>query len=60
MPAPRYDLEDRLIDFAAAICRLVDRFPPGSIAKHVSTQITRSGTSPFANYAEAQAAESRR
>ena len=29
------------------------------IARHVSTQITRSGTSPFANYGEAQAAESR-
>src|SRR5436190_16357924 len=29
------------------------------IARHVSTQITRSGTSSFANYGEAQAAESR-
>ena len=59
MPGPRYDLEDRLITFAVQICLLTDRFPSTPIAKHVSTQITRSGTSPFANYGEAQAAESR-
>jgi four helix bundle protein len=59
MPATRYDLEDRLINFAVQICLLTDRFPSTPIAKHVSAQITRSGTSPFANYGEAQAAESR-
>src|SRR5688572_3151316 len=59
MSGPRYDLEDRLIDFAVQICLLTDRFPSTPIAKHVSTQITRSGTSPLANYGEAQAAESR-
>jgi four helix bundle protein len=59
MPGARYDLEDRLINFAVQICLLTDRFPSTPIAKHVSTQITRSGTSPFANYGEAQAAESR-
>jgi len=59
MPVPRYDLEDRLINFAVQICLLTDRFPSTPIARHVSTQITRSGTSPFANYGEAQAAESR-
>ena len=59
MPGPRYDLEDRLINFAVQICMLTHRFPSTPIAKHVRTQITRSGTSPFANYGEAQAAESR-
>jgi len=59
MPVPRYDLEDRLINFAVQICLLTDRFPSTPVAKHVSAQITRSGTSPFANYGEAQAAESR-
>ena len=59
MPAPRYDLEDRLIDFAARICLLIDRFPATPIARHVATQMMRSATSPFANYGEAQAAESR-
>ena len=57
--APRYDLEDRLIDFATAMCRLLDGFPKTAMARHVATQLMRSATSPFANYAEAQAAESR-
>jgi four helix bundle protein len=59
MSRPRYDLEDRLVDFAVRICTLTDRFPSTAIARHVGTQITRSGTSPLANYGEAQAAESR-
>jgi four helix bundle protein len=59
MSRPRYDLEDRLVDFAVQICTLTDRFPSTAIAKHVSAQITRSGISPLANYGEAQAAESR-
>lgn len=59
MPGPRYDLEDRLIDFAAQICLLIDRFPTTAIARHVATQLMRSATSPFANYGEAQGAESR-
>ena len=59
MVQARYDLEDRLINFAVQICLLTDRFPATPIARHVSTQIARSGTSPLANYGEAQAAESR-
>src|SRR5947208_8794569 len=58
MSAPRYDLEDRLIAFAVQICVLAERFPATGIGRHVSSQIVRSGTSPFANYGEAQAAES--
>src|SRR5256884_9459870 len=59
MSAPRYELEDRLIAFAVQICVLAERFPATGIGRHVSSQIVRSGTSPFANYGEAQAAESR-
>src|SRR5206468_7210663 len=59
MAGTRYDLEDRLINFAVQVCLLTDLFPSTPVAKHVSAQITRSGTSPFANYGEAQAAESR-
>ncbi len=58
-PFPRFDLEDRLVDFAAQICTLTDSFPSTPLAKHVTTQIIRSSTSPLANYGEAQAAESR-
>lgn len=60
MSRVRYDLEDRLINFAVQICLLTDRMPSTPIARHVCTQIIRSGTSPFANYGAAQAAESRR
>jgi four helix bundle protein len=59
MPDTRYDLEDRLIDFAVRICALTKDFPVSAIGKHVREQIARCGTSPFANYGEAQAAESR-
>lgn len=59
MPKARYDLEDRLIDFAAQICRLIERFPTTPVARHVATQMMRSATSPFANYGEAQGGESR-
>ena len=59
MPATHYDLEDRLIDFAVKICTLTERFPSTPIAKHVATQLMRSGTSPLANYGEAQGAKSR-
>jgi len=59
MPRPRFDLEDRLIDFAVEICRLLERFRTGPPSSHVSKQLLRCATAPFANYGEAQAAESR-
>jgi four helix bundle protein len=59
MAGTRYDLEDRLIAFAVQICLLTEQFPATAISKHVRLQIARCGTSPFANYGEAQAAESR-
>jgi four helix bundle protein len=59
MADKRYDLEDRLIAFAVQICLLAEKFPQGPVGKHVASQITRCGTSPFANYGEAQGAESR-
>ena len=55
----RYDLEDRLIAFAVQVCTLAKRFPATPVGKHVRLQIARCATSPFANYGEAQAAESR-
>ena len=55
-----YDLEDRLIDFAAMILDLSERLPRTQAGVHIAGQILRSGTSPAANYGEAQSAESRR
>src|SRR5947208_259417 len=55
-----YDLEDRLIRFGSTTCRLADSFPRTPLGQHVSLQLARSSTSPFANYGEVQSAESRR
>ena len=57
--APNYDLEERLLDYAARIIRLVDSLPNTKAANHVGGQLLRSGTSPLPNHGEAQAAESR-
>lgn len=60
MSPARYDLEDRLVRFAAAVCRLTGRLPTTAVGKHLTVQLIRSGTSPLANYGEVQGAESRR
>ena len=56
---PKYDLEERLLDFSAEIIRLAERLPNTPAGRHVSGQLIRSGTSPMAHHGEAQAAESR-
>jgi len=53
------NLEERLVQFAIAIVALTGRMPQNSQAKHIATQILRSGTSAAPNYGEARAAESR-
>ena len=55
----KYDLKDRLIDFAVRIIRLSENLPSTRTGKHISGQILRSGTSPAPNYGEAISAESR-
>src|SRR5215467_14126053 len=57
---PRFDLEDRLLDFSARIIRLVDGLPNTRAANHVAGQLLRRGTSPYGNHGEVEAAESRR
>jgi four helix bundle protein len=54
-----YDLEDRLLEYAASIIRLAERLPKTRAGNHVAGQLLRSGTSPLPNHGEAQAAESR-
>ncbi len=60
MSGARYDLEDRLIRFGAAACRLAGQLPTTILGKQVTLQLIRSATSPLANYGEVQGAESRR
>jgi four helix bundle protein len=56
----RYDLEDRLLEFGTAACRLTQELPRTPLGEHSSLQLIRSSTSTFANYGEVQSAESRR
>ena len=53
-----YDLEERLIVFAAKVVKYVDRMPTSVAGKYYAGQLLRSGGSPALNYGEAQAAES--
>ncbi len=52
-------LEDRLIEFGSRIIDMVEALPKIAAAKHLGSQLLRSGTSPALNYGEAQSAESR-
>jgi len=54
-----YDLEERLIDFAVRIIRMVESLPNTRVGNHIGGQLLRCGTSPAPNYGEAQSAESR-
>src|SRR5262245_37087072 len=60
MKAKQYDLEERLLEYAAAIIRLVEQLPNTRAGNHLANQLLRSGTSPLPNHGEAQAAESRK
>lgn len=57
--APRYDLEDRLIAFAVIILDTAEQLPVTRAGNHIASQLVRSGTSPAANYSEAQGSESK-
>ncbi len=56
----RYDLEQRLLEYAVRIIRLVDALPATRAGRHVADQLLRCGTSPLANHGELQGAESRK
>ena len=55
----KFDLEERLLEFASAIIDLSEKLPDTRAGNHVAGQILRSGTSPFPNHGEAESAESR-
>jgi four helix bundle protein len=55
----KFDLHERLIDFAVVIIEITDNLKSSKAGNHLSGQIVRSGTSPSLNYSEAQSAESR-
>jgi len=57
---PTYDLEDRLLKFAADIVELTESLPNTRAGNHIAGQLLRCGTSSLSNHGEVEAAESRR
>ena len=59
MNGKKFDIEERLIDFAVEIIFFVESLPNTKSASHLGGQALRSGTSPSLNYGEAKGAESK-
>src|SRR5258705_226834 len=55
----KYNLEERLLEFASAVIDLSEKLPSSRAGNHVAGQILRSGTSAYPNHGEAEEAESR-
>src|SRR6266480_2807253 len=55
----KFNLEERLLEFASAVIDLSEKLPNTRSGNHVAGQILRSGTSPYPNHGEAEEAESR-
>ena len=58
MKRQTYDLEERLLEYSVRIIKIVEQLPNTRAGNHVAGQLLRSGTSPYPNHGEAQAAES--
>lgn len=54
----KYDLEDRLIEFAVLVIKIAENLKNSRAGNHIAGQIVRSGTSHSLNYGEVQSAES--
>lgn len=59
MKEPKYDLEERLLEFSVRIIRVTESMKRSRAANHIADQLLRSGTSPYGNHGEAEGAESR-
>lgn len=55
----KYDLEDRLVDFACMCLEVCDLLPSSKSGLNLEYQLSKSGTAAALIYGEAQAAESR-
>lgn len=60
MSEKKFDLDERLIDFAVDIVLFIENLPNSRAANHLGGQLLRSGTSPALNYGEVRAAESKK
>jgi hypothetical protein len=52
----KFDLEERLIDYAVLIIQITDNMIDTRAGNHIAGQIVRSGTHPALHYGEAQSA----
>lgn len=60
MGTKKYDLEDRLIEFAILVSDLIEQLPNTKLANHLGNQGIRSCTAPALLYGEAQSGESQK
>jgi four helix bundle protein len=58
MKKQTYDLEERLLEYSVRIIKIVEQLPNTKAGNQVAGQLLKSGTSPYPNHGEAQAAES--
>ncbi|MEZ4801835.1 MAG: four helix bundle protein [Gelidibacter sp.] len=56
----KYDLEERLIQFAVDVILICGKIDGSFASQHLSKQLIRSATASALNYGEAQSAESAR
>ena len=54
----KFNLEERLFDYAADVIRFTESMMKSDAGRHVSGQLMRSGTAPLAHQGEATSAES--
>ncbi len=59
LSSPNGPLQERLLEFAIRIVKVVRSLPDDMVGSHLARQLLRSGTSAGANYGEACGAESR-
>ena len=54
----KYDLEERLLEFASVVIDVSEKLPNTRAGNHLAGQFLRAGTSPYGNHGEAQEPES--
>lgn len=59
MSTLKYDLEDRLVDYACRMIDVVEGLPNSRAGNYIASQLIKCCHSPAFNYGEVQAAESR-
>ena len=56
----KYDLEERLLEFAVAVVELTDDLPDTRAGNHIAGQLLRCGTLPYGHHGEVESVESRK